>query len=80
MATLSTEDIETAAGDLAAASNAIGLSKSALRVAFVAADAWVDANAAAFNSALPAGARTALTAKQKSQMLSFVVLRRAKVA
>ncbi len=54
----------------------VGLSKSAVRVAIDAADDWVEANAAGFNSALPAAAQSGLNAAQKSRLLTFVVNRR----
>lgn len=52
------------------------LTKANLRAAYDAADAWVDANAAAFNTALPTAARAALTTSQKSRLLTHVVHRR----
>jgi hypothetical protein len=56
------------------------LTKADLRAAVDAADAWADSNAAAFNAALPAAARTALTARQKAALLAFVIERRHGVA
>jgi len=53
-----------------------GLSKAQLKAAFDAADTWADSNAASFNSALPAAARTNLSAAQKARILAIVVLRR----
>lgn len=53
-----------------------GLTKAQLRAAIDATDAWIDANAAAYNTALPVAARNALTAKQKAWLFSFVSLRR----
>jgi hypothetical protein len=55
---------------------ALELTKATLRAAYDAADAWVDANAAAYNTALPAAARTALTASEKAKLLVHVVSRR----
>lgn len=52
------------------------LTKAQLKAAFDAADTWVDSNAASFNSALPAAARSALTASQKALILQLVVERR----
>lgn len=52
------------------------LTKPDLLAAVGAADDWADANAAAFNSALPVAARNALTAAQKARLLSAVVLKR----
>jgi len=55
------------------------LTKTDLRAAVEAADVWVDANAASYNSALPIAARTALTAKQKAELLMMVVAKRFEV-
>jgi hypothetical protein len=52
------------------------LLKAELRAAVNAADAWADANAAAYNAALPLPARGALTARQKAMLLMFVIRRR----
>ena len=59
--------------------NPISITKADLRAALDAADAWADANAAAYNSALPLPARTALTARQKARLLMFVIRRRFEV-
>lgn len=56
--------------------DSIGITKAQLRAAVDAADAWADANAAAYNSALPAAARNNLTTKQKVLILMFVITRR----
>lgn len=56
--------------------SAIELTKANMRAAYDAADVWADANAAAFNAALPAAARTALTTSQKARLLMHVVTRR----
>lgn len=53
-----------------------GLSKVDLRAAFNAADDWADTNAAAFNTALPVAARTALSSRQKAALLMFVIQQR----
>lgn len=53
-----------------------GLRKTDLRAAVDAADAWADANSASFNTALPAAARTGLTAAQKALLLMFVIEKR----
>jgi len=55
------------------------LTKLQLRAALDAADTWVSANAAAFNTALPVAARTALSATDKAKLLMFVVAKRFKV-
>lgn len=66
--------------DASARRDALALTKGDLRAAVNAIDDWVDANAAAFNSAIPLPARTALTAKMKAELLLFVVRRRYEVA
>ena len=50
--------------------------KTDLRNAINAVDDWVDANTASYNSSIPLPARTELTAKQKAELLVFVVRRR----
>jgi hypothetical protein len=55
---------------------AMPLLKAELRAAVNAADAWADANAAAYNAALPLPARTTLTTKQKALLLMYVIRRR----
>lgn len=52
------------------------LTKAQLLAAIGAADDWVDANAASFNTGLTAAARTGLTARQKALVLVYVVSRR----
>lgn len=54
----------------------VAITKTDLRSAIDAIDAWVDANAASFNSAIPQPARGALTATQKAKLLLFVVRKR----
>lgn len=58
---------------------ALGLTKAELRAAVNAVDDWLDANAAAFNAAIPQPARAALTARQKALLLAAVVRRRFEV-
>ena len=48
------------------------LNRSDLTAAIVATDDWIEANAASFNAALPAAARTGLTASQKVELFSLV--------
>lgn len=55
---------------------ASGLTKAQIRAAIDATDQWIEDNAAAFNLALPAAVRAALTAKQKAILYSIVSLRR----
>ena len=65
------------ASDISAIHEGIGgLSKAELRAAINGIDDWVDANAAAFNTAIPQPARGALTASQKARLLTIVVERR----
>lgn len=66
--------------DIGARREACPVTKTDLRAAVDAIDAWVDANATAFNQAIPQPARGALTAKQKAELLVRVVLRRFEVA
>lgn len=58
------------------ANESCSLTKPQLRAAIDAADDWADTNAAAYNNALPAAARTNLTAKQKAYLLALVIMRR----
>ena len=51
--------------------------KADLRAALDATDAWVDSNAASFNSALPQPFRGQATTAQKTLLLCFVAMRRA---
>jgi hypothetical protein len=51
--------------------------KADLRAAINATDAWIDSNAAAFNTALPQPFRGAATADQKTLILCWVAMRRA---
>jgi hypothetical protein len=54
----------------------VAVTKTELRAAADAIDDWVEANKAAFNTAIPQPARAALTAAQKSRLLMFVVRQR----
>jgi hypothetical protein len=54
-----------------------GFTKAQLRAAVDATDAWIDANAAGFNTALPAAFRTSASAAQKTLLFCFVAMRRA---
>lgn len=77
MAVLSDTDRATAWAELMRGLDNPGqVIKPDLRAAIDAADAWADANAAAYNLALPVAARTALTARQKAAVLLFVIARR----
>lgn len=52
------------------------LTKDQLAAAVDAVDGWIEANAIAFNNALPQPARGALTAAQKAELLYRVTLKR----
>ena len=52
------------------------ITKADLRAAIDSVDSWIDANAAALNSALPAAARTGLTIEQKGMLLATAALMR----
>lgn len=58
------------------AGETFGISKDELRAAVDAIDAWVDSNAASFNSAIPQPARGSPTARQKARLLSRVIAQR----
>jgi hypothetical protein len=66
--------------DLSSARTPCTLSKAELRAAINAIDQWADDNASEFNQAIPLPARTALTGKQKAELLFRVVRRRFEVA
>lgn len=55
----------------------IAAAKADVQAAVDAADAWVAANAASFNTALPAAFRSTASNAQKAAVLAFVALRRA---
>lgn len=66
--------------DLSAARTAFNTTKPNLIAAINAIDDWVEANTAAFNTAIPQPARGELTAQQKAQLLFYVVRRRFEVS
>lgn len=53
------------------------ISKDDLRAAIDATDAWIDTNASAFNTALPAAFRTNANLVQKTLLFCYVAMRRA---
>ena len=57
----------------------LGLTKTQLRAAVDATDQWISDNAGSFNTALPAAARTALSAQQKALMFFAVASKRFEV-
>lgn len=54
-----------------------GVDKTELRAAIDATDAWIDSNAASFNSALPVTFRTNANLVQKTILFCYVAMRRA---
>lgn len=54
----------------------IDVNKTSLRAVINAADAWAEANAASYNSAIPQPARNNLTAEQKARILMYVIRQR----
>ena len=54
--------------------------KADIRAAISAVDAWTDGNLVSLNAAIPLQARTGLTARQKTELLFFVLRRRFEVA
>lgn len=50
--------------------------KADVQAAVAAIDDWVVANAAAFNTAIPVAARSALSTGQKARLLMYVVRKR----
>jgi hypothetical protein len=54
-----------------------GLTKANVQAAIDATDDWIDANAAAFNAALPEPAKSTLTPVQKTIIFCFTALKRA---
>ena len=53
-----------------------GLTKPDVLAAVNAVDDWAEANAAAYNAALPLPFRTTATASQKALLLAYVCMRR----
>lgn len=58
----------------------MSLTKDQLRAVIDAIDDWVDANAVSLNQAIPQPQRGILTARQKAQLLVYVVTRRFEVS
>lgn len=84
MAALSDTEREALAAammrELSAEFAPIPILKAQVRAAIDAVDAWIEANAASFNSALPAAARNNLTPAQKARLLTLVARRRFEVS
>jgi hypothetical protein len=53
------------------------MTKANVQAAINATDSWIDTNAAAFNSALPAAAQSGLSATEKVILFCFVASKRA---
>lgn len=58
----------------------VNFAKDDLLAAISATDDWIDANAAAFNTALPLAFRTSATAVQKTILFCAVALARVSIA
>lgn len=80
MAALSNADQAVAYAAFVGAGDSLAIVKAELRAAVTAVDAWVDANAASFNAAIPQPARGALTARQKARLLEAVIRRRSEIS
>lgn len=77
MAVLSEQDRFDVWADLMCQNTStVAITKTQLRAAVDAIDAWFDANAGTLNSALPTAARNGLTTPQKAALLSFVIAKR----
>ncbi len=79
MAVLGTSDRKAVAAGLMRepGSDPCAFTKVQLTNAIAAADDWVEANTASFNTVLPAAFRTAATTAQKIRLLCMVLERRA---
>ncbi len=78
MAVLSTGGrLAVVAGFMRDLTESVAFTKPQLAAAVAAADDWVEANTTSFNTALPAGFRTAATTPQKIAVLTYVLMRRA---
>jgi hypothetical protein len=55
----------------------VAITKADLRAAIDATDDWINSNAAAYNSALPAAAQAGLSATEKTVLFCVVALKRA---
>ena len=62
--------------DISDAREPCAITKQQLRAAVDALDVWLDANAAAINTAIPQPARGSLTAPQKARLLTYVIRQR----
>lgn len=59
------------------ARNVGAVNKPDLRAAIDATDAWIDSNAASYNTALPEPFKSTATAQEKTILFCFVALKRA---
>lgn len=77
MAALPQQDLDRIAAALMRQdSGQVAFTKPQLAAAVAATDAWVEANQASFNSALPAAFRSSATAAQKVMLLAHVLWRK----
>jgi len=80
MATLTADQITAAWRDmmrgLRPGDEPVAITKPQLRAVIEAIDAWLDANAASANAAIPTPQRSLLTAKQKALILMAVITAR----
>ncbi len=72
--------VQKFAQDMSGTRTAVSIVKADMRAAVNAIDDWVQANASAFNTAIPQPARGALTTQQKAKLLWYVVQRRFEVS
>ncbi len=63
-------------GEVSSDEERMPLNKADLRAIFNAIDQWIDDNKTSFNNAIPEPGKTRLTSKQKSRILSLIVLKR----
>ena len=72
--------VQKFAQDMSGTRTAVSIVKADMRAAVNAIDDWVQANASAFNTAIPQPARGALSTQQKAKLLWYVVQRRFEVS
>lgn len=77
MALTAQQAAQTIRNILAADTEPFNVARADVLAAITAADTWATNNAAAFNNALPAAAKSGLTTAQKNLLLAYVCLRRA---
>jgi len=72
--------VQKFAQNMSGTRTAVSIVKADMRAAVNAIDDWVEANASAFNTAIPQPARGASTTQQKAKLLWYVVQRRFEVS